>query len=128
VSAACDDTDEIVNVVTGVSGSVGVAVGVELLVGATNRLDCVTNVNSEFTDGVDVSGMVDVESDVKFIEAEVIDGKLMTVPLLAVVVVAFPLALNVVVSLPEAVVIPLLAVVVPFTGGEVMVVLWAYIR
>lgn len=128
MSAACDDTDEIVNVVTGVSGSVGVAVGVELLVGATNRLDCVTNVNSEFTDGVDVSGMVDVESDVKFIEAEVIDGKLMTVPLLAVVVVAFPLALNVVVSLPEAVVIPLLAVVVPFTGGEVMVVLWAYIR
>lgn len=101
------------NVVTGVSGSVTVVVGVALLVGATNRLDCVTNVNSEFTDGVDVSGMVDVESDVKFIEADVIDGKLMTVPLLAVVV-----------SLkPEVVVIPLLAVVVPFTGAEVIVVL-----
>lgn len=104
----------IVNVVVGWSGSVTDVAMVDVDgVDATARDVSVTNVNCELTDGVDVSDECEVETLVN-VSVDVIDGKLITVPLeveLAVIVellplvkvVLFPERVVVMVWLPEAV-------------------------
>ena len=121
-----------VNVVAGESGSVRVEARLDVDgVEATAREVSVTNVNCEFTDGVDVS-RCDVVKFVVGIGVGVTDGRLITVPFevvvaftepdviveLAVVMVELP-PLEMVVALPET-----LVIVVPFPEMvDVMVLL-----